>query len=94
LGDTENMFVDAEVYVSDVRRVREGAKAVISGDALPRETSGRVIEILRETSDSKLYPDNPLNAADKRVIKVRIGLENPASLRRLSNSQVFVKIEP
>jgi len=34
LGDVRNMFVVAEVYISDVPRVRKGARASITGEGL------------------------------------------------------------
>jgi len=92
LGDTGNMFVEAEVYVSDIPRVREGPSASIRGEGIPGEIRGKVVEILRETSDSKLYPNNSLTAADKRVLIVRIRLDDAAQVQHLNNSQVSVHI--
>lgn len=94
LGDTENMFVNAEVYVSDIARVHEGQRAMVTGDGFAGGIAGKVAEILRETSESQLYPTSPLTAADKRVLTVRIRLEDSSRVRRLNNNQVFVRIEP
>jgi HlyD family secretion protein len=88
------MFVEAEVYVSDLPRVREGAAAAISGLGFTGTVAGRVVEILRQASDNRLYPPDAFSAADKRVIGVRIRLDEPGKLRNLSNSQVSVRIEP
>jgi len=94
LGDLTHMFVEAEVYVSDLPRVREGAAAAISGLGFTGTVAGRVVEILRQASDNRLYPPDAFSAADKRVIGVRIRLDEPGKLRNLSNSQVSVRIEP
>ncbi|MFN7924163.1 MAG: efflux RND transporter periplasmic adaptor subunit [Bryobacteraceae bacterium] len=94
LGDTSNMFVDAEVYMSDIPRVRLGAPATVSGEALRAPISGQVAEILREAGDSTLFPPSALTAADKRVLRVRIRLADSRAVQQLSNSQVSVRIEP
>ncbi len=94
LGDMDKMFVDAEVYVSDLPRVHEGAKATITGQGFEGALTGRVAEILREIANSRLFPSDSLTAADKRVLTVRIRLDDPGKVRYLSNSQVSVRIEP
>ena len=94
LGDTGNMFVEAEVYISDLPRVRVGAPAAITGEGLRGQIGGKVTEILREAGDNSLYPSSALTAADKRVLRVRIRLDSSAAVQHLSNGQVSVRIEP
>ena len=88
------MFVVAEVYVSDVPRVREGARATITGEGFTGALTGKVEEILRQASNNQLYPTDALTAADKRVLGVRIRLDDGKKVQHLSNSQVSVHIEP
>lgn len=94
LGDTRNMFVEAEVYLTDVPRVRLGAPATVTGEAIRGPLHGVVAEILREAGDSTVYPTSALTAADKRILRVRIRLDDPAAVHHLSSSQVSVRIEP
>jgi HlyD family secretion protein len=94
LGDTAHMFVEAEVYTNDFPRVHEGARASITGQAFAGTLTGRVVEILREAGTSLLVPVDPLASADRRVIKVRIRLDQGPDIARLSGSQVDVRIEP
>ena len=94
LGDTRNMFVEAEVYISDVPRVRVGAPATITGEGFSGSLTGKVVEILRQASGNQLYPTDALTAADKRVLGVRIRLADSTKVQHLSNSQVSVRIEP
>ena len=94
LGDTAHMFVEAEVYANDFPRVREGAKAQITGQAFIGTLHGRVVEILRQAGTSQLTPVDPLASADKRVVKARIQLEPGPDIARLSGSQVDVRIDP
>jgi len=94
LGDLTRMFVDAEVYVSDIPRVREGARATITGEGFTGTLSGKVAETLREATGNQLFPTDALTAADKRVLVVRILLDDASKVQHLSNSQVSVRIEP
>jgi HlyD family secretion protein len=94
LGNLRNMYVLAEVYMSDVPRVRTGSQASITGEGFEGILSGRVDEILRVASNNDVYPTDPLAAADRRVLGVRIRLDDGARVEHLSNSQVSVRIEP
>lgn len=94
LGDVRHMFVLAEVYMSDIPRVHRGARAVITGEAFTGSLDGRVEEILRQASNNELYPVDAMTAADKRVLGVRIRLDDGSKVQNLSNSQVSVHIEP
>ena len=94
LGDLGNMFVLAEVYLNDVPRVREGARATITGEGFLGTVTGKVEEVLRQASGNRLYPVDAQTAADKRVLGVRIRLDNSQKVQHLTNSQVSVRIEP
>ena len=94
LGDVRHMFVLAEVYISDLPRLHQGAQASITGQGFEGSLTGRVEEILRQASNNELYPVDAMTAADKRVLGVRIRLDDGAKVRSLSNSQVSVHIEP
>jgi HlyD family secretion protein len=94
LGDTAHMFAEAEVYTTDFPRVHKGAQATITGDGFVGSLTGDVDEILREAGPGTLFPTDPLVAADKRVIRVRIRLDNSSKVERLSGSQVDVRIQP
>jgi HlyD family secretion protein len=94
LGNLRNMYVIAEVYISDVPRVRTGAQASVTGQGFEGTLTGRVDEILRVASNNEVYPTDPLAAADRRVLGVRIRLDDGAKVEHLNNSQVSVRIEP
>jgi len=94
LGNLGRMYVEAEVYISDLPRVREGAGATITGQGFSGTISGKVVEILRQASDNRLYPTDAFTAADKRVLGVRIRLDDATRVQHLSNAEVSVRIEP
>ncbi len=88
------MCVIAEVYETDLNRVRIGQKATITGDILPGPLQGTVVVIGSEIGRAELFPGDPVAFADSRVVNVRIGLENSASLASLIHGKVTVVIEP
>jgi ABC exporter DevB family membrane fusion protein len=94
LGNLRHMYVLAEVYISDVPRVRTGARASITGEGFEATLMGTVDEVLRVAGNNEVYPTDPLAAADRRVLGVRIRLDDGARVEHLSNSQVTVRIEP
>jgi HlyD family secretion protein len=94
LGNTDEMMVEAEVYINDVDHVAVGAPARVRGDGFAGEVDGKVTEVVGEVGSNALYPSNPYSFADRRVVKVRIRLADGARLAALSNALVNVTIGP
>ena len=94
LGNTDEMMVEAEVYINDVKQVVIGAPARVRGDGFVGEINGQVAEVVGEAGPNALYPSDPLSYADRRVVKVRIRLDDGARLSALSNALVNVTIGP
>jgi HlyD family secretion protein len=88
------MFVIAEVYETDIGRVRLGQKARISGPLVPDGVSGNVIHVASQISKSELLPTDPASFADTRVLKVKIQLDNAERVAGLIHGKVDVVIEP
>jgi HlyD family secretion protein len=94
LGKTDGMFVVAEVYETDIGRVRVGQKAVISGELLSETLKGVVVRIDPQVSKSELLPLEPAAFADTRVVKVKIEVEKGDSIAGLIYGKVDVVIQP
>lgn len=94
VADTTRMYVEAEVYVDDVARVKAGQSATISGQPLPRELTGKVDRVGMQIAANAIFSRDPTAYADQRVVKVRILLDDPAAVRSLIGAQVTVKIKP
>jgi len=94
LGRTRRMFVVAEVYETDIARVRTGQKADISGDLVPEGLTGTVAQIGPQVSMSQLLAPDPAAFADTRVVKVKIALENSDRVAGLIYGKVNVVIHP
>ena len=94
LGRGRDMMVEAEVYVSDIGRVRIGAPAVVSGDAFRGNVKGQVVEIVSMVNRSAIIPVDPLAFSDLRIVKVLIRLDDSRVVANLGNHQVSVTIKP
>jgi HlyD family secretion protein len=94
LGKTDRMYVIAEVYESDINRVRPGQKAIVSGDLLPEKLSGEVTQIEAQVTKSEMLPLEPAAFADVRVVKVKIRLDTAEAAAHLIYGKVDVVIQP
>lgn len=94
LGTTQQMMVVAEVYQTDIARVRPGQKATITGQAFPDELSGTVVEIGQQVERQAIFSNQPGENLDRRIVEVKIQLDAPSSQKvaGLSNLQVATLI--
>lgn len=92
LGDTEHMFVEAQVYIDDIKRVKVGQKATVKSEIFENELTGTVAEIGLMVSTANLYLPDPTVFTDRRVVPVRIALDDDARAAKLIYAQVTVKI--
>jgi ABC exporter DevB family membrane fusion protein len=95
LGETGEMYVRAEVYETDIQRVRVGQTATIRSDGLAGELTGVVSEIGLQVGRQNVLGTDPVADADARVVEVKIRLtpESSAQVSGLSNLEVTVVIE-
>jgi HlyD family secretion protein len=94
IGRTGQMFVVAQVYESDIKRVRPGQTVTISSDAFEGRLQGQVTDVGLQIFKQDVLDTDPTAAADARVVEVKIRL-NPESSQRvasLTNLEVTVKI--
>ena len=94
LGETDEMTVVAEVYETDVDRLAEGQAAVISSPALAEPVKGKVIKIGYRVGKMDVLSSDPVADTDARVVEAVILMDDPETLRRLTNLQVDVEIWP
>lgn len=96
LGQTDEMIVVAEVYESDIAKVRLGQQVTITSEshAFKDELRGSVKEIGLQIGKKDILSTDPAATVDARVVEVNIRL-NPEDSKRvagLTNSKVLVKI--
>ncbi|MBD2682732.1 MULTISPECIES: ABC exporter membrane fusion protein [Nostoc] len=96
IGKTSQMNVIAEVYQTDVQKVRVGQKANITSTAFPGTLKGTVKEIGWQVDKQSIFSLNPGSDTDRRIVEVKISIDNPADserVSRLTNLQVDVAIQ-
>ncbi|MBD2594005.1 ABC exporter membrane fusion protein [Nostoc spongiaeforme FACHB-130] len=95
IGQTSQMYVVAEVYESDIGKVRPGQKVKIVGDFLPIELQGTVERKGLQVRRQNLVNTDPLSNIDNRIVEVHIRLDKTSTQKAatLSNMQVKVVIQ-
>jgi HlyD family secretion protein len=96
LGKTDEMIVVAEVYESDISKVRLGQRVSMTSEsqAFDGELRGSVNEIGLKIGKKDILSTDPAAAVDSRVVEVNIRL-NPEDSKRvagLTYSKVLVEI--
>jgi HlyD family secretion protein len=94
LGKTDEMFAVAEVYETDIARVRAGQRATVSSPALPKPLTGQVEWINLKIGKLDVLGTDPAAKTDARVVEVEIRLEDSRPAAGLTNLQVEVEFEP
>ena len=95
LGKTEQMVVVAEVYQTDITKIKLGQKATVISQAFSGELQEKVKEIALKVSKQNVFSNKPGENLDSRVVEVKIYLNPEASkqVAGLTNLQVQVAIK-
>jgi HlyD family secretion protein len=94
IAQTDQMFAVAEVYETDVGRVKVGQRATVRSPALAGELAGAVDRIGMKIGKQDVLATDPIARTDARVVEVRVKLDDSAKAAGLSNLQVEVAIQP
>jgi HlyD family secretion protein len=94
IGQTDSMYAIAEVYETDVQRVRVGQRATVTSPALPEPVAGTVDRIGLKVGKKDVLSVDPAARTDARVVEVRIQLDDPSQVATLTNLEVDVTINP
>jgi HlyD family secretion protein len=96
LGRTQEMYAIAEVYETDIGRVRLGQTAKVTSPALPRPLRGAVDRIGMKVGKMDALGTDPAARTDARVVEVEIRLADGESelAAALTHLQVEIEIEP
>ena len=95
LGRTEQMYVSAEVYETDISRVKAGQEAVIRADGVVGDLKGTIEKVGLKIGRPNVLGTDPVQDADARVVEVKIRLlpEDSAKVKALTNLKVNVIIK-
>lgn len=93
IADSSEIFAEAEVYVSDISKVKVGQSAQISSEALGGKTFiGKVVELSRMVKTNKVFSSDPSDFSNLRVVRAKIKLDTPEPFAKLIGSRVDVRI--
>ena len=95
LGDTDQMYVVAEVYETDVTLVEPGQRATIisRNGAFDQALTGTVERVGLQIFKNDVLDDDPAANADARVVEVMVRVDQSAVIAGLTNLQVDVAID-
>lgn len=92
LGETQAMYVRAEIYETDINRVQVGQAATISADAFPGDLQGTVDEIGLQIGKQEVLSTNPTLDTDARVVEVKVRLNPKDSQLAAAFTNLRVKV--
>jgi ABC exporter DevB family membrane fusion protein len=94
LGQTDQMYVTAEVYETDISKVRLGQKATIKSNGILGDLQGTVDEIGLKIGQKDVLGTDPVADADARVVevKIRLNANDSQKIANFTNLQVNVII--
>lgn len=94
-AQTEQMLAVAEVYQTDISKVKLGQKAIITSPTFTGELQGTVSHIGLQVNRQNVFSNEPGENLDNRVVEVKIRLtpEHSKKVAGLTNLQVQTTIE-
>ncbi len=95
LGRTQSMMAIAEVYESDIDKIKIGQSATVTSDILKEKLTGAVEQIGMQIQRQNVTNTDPAANIDGRIIEVKIRLDDSSSRKvsHLTNLQVEVQIQ-
>ncbi|MBE9208379.1 ABC exporter membrane fusion protein [Nostoc sp. LEGE 06077] len=95
IGQTQQMYAVAEVYQSDISKVKLGQKVRVSSDSIPGELLGKVERIDSQVKRQNVVNTDPSTNIDGRVVEVHIALDAASSKKaaKFTNLQITAEIE-
>lgn len=95
IGQTDPMYAVAEVYQSDIRRVRAGQRVRLTSDSLSDELQGTVEWIDAQVQRQNIINTDPSENIDARIVEVHVRLDDASSQKaaKFTNLQVKAVIE-
>lgn len=95
IGQTSQMYAVAEVYQSDIGKVKLGQKVGVTSSALAKKLTGTVYSIGLEVERQEVVNTDPTANIDAKVVEVKVKLDPESSkqVAGLTNLLVDVRID-
>lgn len=87
LGNTDSMFVIAEVYETDVGNIRTGQRATITSRAFSAKLTGAVERVGLLVAKNEFLSVDPISDVDARIVEVRIRLHDNGLARNIATTK-------
>jgi HlyD family secretion protein len=91
LGQVKQMIVTAEVYQTNISKIKEGQKVRVVSNSLPNELQGKVDLIGWQIQRQNVINADPSDNIDSRVVEVRIQLDEESSQKAAKFTNLQVK---
>jgi HlyD family secretion protein len=92
IGQTEQMEAIAEVYQSDVGKVRLGQKAKVFSSAIAGELTGTVSQIGAQVRRQTIVNTDPSTNIDARIVEVHVTLDRSSSQKAAKSTNLQVRV--
>ncbi len=94
-GETNQMYAVAEVYQSDINKIRKGQRVQVTSDSLPDKLQGTVDWIGYQIQRQNIINSDPSSNIDSRIVEVHVKLDDVSSLQasKYTNLQVQTVIQ-
>lgn len=95
IGQTRQMQAIAEVYQSDISKIKIGQRVRVTSDSIPGELVGTVERIGSQVRRQTIVNTDPSSNIDARVVEVHATLDDASSQKaaKFTNLQIQVVIE-
>ncbi|MDZ8023283.1 MAG: biotin/lipoyl-binding protein [Nostoc sp. DedQUE11] len=90
-GQTDQMYVVAEVYESDIHKVQPGQQVRVTSDSIPNELLGKVDWVGMQIKRQNIINADPSSNIDARVVEVHVQLNRISSIKASSFTNLQVK---
>lgn len=94
VGNTNRMYAVAEIYETDIGKIKLGQRAKITSPAFEGEVEGVVAVIGQKIDKNDVLNTDPAADTDARVVEVKIQLAESQKVAGLTNLQVKVVVDP
>ncbi|MGH8000632.1 MAG: ABC exporter membrane fusion protein [Brasilonema sp.] len=91
MGQTSQMYAVAEVYQSDINKVRLGQRVRLFSDSIPGELLGSVDRLDSEVQRQNIVNSDPTTNIDSRIVEVHVRLDLPSSQKAAKFSNLQIK---
>ncbi|MEO0011960.1 MAG: hypothetical protein RLZZ535_349 [Cyanobacteriota bacterium] len=93
IGQTSHMYAVAEVYESDIGKVKLGQKVSVTSSALSQKLTGTVDSIGLEVERQEVVNTDPTANIDAKVVEVKVRLDPESSKKVAGLTNLLVDVQ-